>query len=187
MSTTTDLAEGLQDLVATLRGITLDPAAQITLLAPLARFTPGESPGGGTVGRAMATMQAAVGAACRRAALVAMARAAAASAPASYDEAVALRDQLCGLLEAEELVAGDLGDDASLAALRALRGAVQQDLTRRAADLETLRTVSVPGTLPALVHAYRLYRDIDRAEQLAAYAGAEDLNFMSPAFQALGQ
>lgn len=187
MSTITDLAAGLQRLAATLRTVAQDPAAQVTLLAPLARITATEAGSGGVVGDAMSRMQAAMAAACRRAALTAMARAAAASTPASYDEAVALRDQLCALLEAEELVAGDMGDDASLAALRTLRGAVQQDLTRRAGDLAALRPVSVPGPLPALVHAYRLYRDIDRAEQLAAYAQAEDLNFMPPSFQALGQ
>lgn len=187
MSTPAELATGLQRLVATLRTVAADPAAQIPLLAPLARFQPAESLGGGAVGAAMAVMQEAVGTVCRRAAVIALARAAAAATVPSYDEAVALRDHVCGLLEEEALAAGDLGDDASYAALRALRTALEDEMNRRAANLAALREVRGPGVLPALVHAYRLYGDLDRAEQLAGYAGAEDLNFMPSHFQALGR
>lgn len=187
MSTPAELAAGLQALAETLRLAADDPAEQVRLLSGLAAFAPAEVVGFGAVDQAMTAMRDAVAAVCRRAAVVGMARAAAASAPRSYDEAVALRDLVCGLLETEILAAGDTGDDASGAALRVLRTAVAEDLTRRAANLAALREVTVPGPLPALVHAYRLYQDLDRAEELAAYAGAADLNFMPRAFQALGR
>ncbi|WP_419900686.1 hypothetical protein [Roseomonas sp. USHLN139] len=185
MSAIDDLGAGIQRLAAAVRAVADDPGQQLQLLAGLVALQPTDDGGEGSTGAAAASMGAAVAAHCRRAALTAMARAAAQATPASYEDAVAIRDQLCGLLDAEILVAGDTGDDASCDAMRTLRAAVAEDLTRRAANLSRMRTVAVGAPLPALVLAYRLYADLGRSDQLAAAAAATDLNFMPPRFQAL--
>jgi len=185
VSAGSDFVAAVQALAAAVAATADDPADRIRLLAALARYRPDETTGEGTIGDAMATMQHAVAALCRRAALVEMARAVAASTPPSYDEAVALRDLVCGLLDAEILDAGGR-DDAAVMALRALKTAVAADLTARgAADLAALREVATGAALPALVHAYRLYQDLGRSDELAAYAAAEDPVFLPLKFEAL--
>ncbi|MBP0492163.1 hypothetical protein [Roseomonas indoligenes] len=187
MSAADDLAGGVQALTASVRAMAADPGDQLRLLTRLSAFYPADPVEADTVGAARGAIQDAMGALCRRAALVAMARAVSDIYPASYDEAVALRDLLDGLLEAEILIAGDLADDASGDALRRLKTATARLLTDRAANLARLQTVSVRAPLPALVHAYRLYADLDRADELTAYAGAADPNFMPDEFQARGR
>jgi prophage DNA circulation protein len=186
MSAATDLVAAVQALAGSVAATADDPAERIRLLAELARYRPDEVTGEGMIGAAMATMQSAVAALCRRAALIEMARAVADCTPPSYDEAVMLRDLVCGLLEAEILDAGG-SDDAAVMALRALKTAVANDLTARAADLAALRDVATPAPLPSLVQAYRLYQDLGRADQLAAYAAADDPCFLPPTFRALGR
>lgn len=187
MSTPAEFAAAVQAVAEALRAAADDPADQVRLLAALADFRPAEATGADAVGAAMGEAQAAVGDLCRRAAVVALARAAAAHAPASYDAAVALRDLACGLLEAEVTAAADQGEDATAAALRALRAAVAEDLTARAADLARLRDVRTAAPLPALALAHRLYGDAGRADELAAYAGAADPNFLPVEFRALSR
>lgn len=184
MSAASDFAAAVRRLAAAVAAVADDPAERIRLLAPLARYRSDDSTAADTIGTAMATMQKAVAALCRRAALVEMARAAAASSPASYDDAVALRDLLCGLLEEEILAAGGL-DDGAVTALRKLKTAVANDLTTRAANLAALVEVKTPAPLPALVQAYRRYQDLERADQMAAYADAPDPNFLPTTFRAL--
>jgi prophage DNA circulation protein len=186
VSAGSDVVAAVQALAAAVAATADDPADRIRLLVELARYRPDETTGEGTIGDAMATMQTAVAALCRRAALVEMARAVAASTPPSYDEAVALRDLVCGLLDAEILAMGG-SDDAAVMALRALKTAVAADLTARAADLAALRDVVTGAPLPALVQAYRLYQDLGRGDELAAYAAAEDPIFLPPTFRALGR
>jgi prophage DNA circulation protein len=187
MTAVTDLGAALLGLVASAREVALSPQDQIQILTPLAGFADQGSWGDDVTGRAQQSAQAAQAAFCRRAALAAMGRAVGACAPASYDEAVALRDQVCGLIESEITVAGDTGDDAACTALRALKTAVASDLTRKGADLARLQQVSVGAALPALVHAYRLYQDAGRADEVADYADADDPTFMPSRFQALGR
>lgn len=186
MSAASALGQGIQAMVAALRAMSVDPADQVRLLVQASNFQPAAATGSGVIGAAQASAQAAVGAFCRRAALIALARASAACRPASYDEAVDLRDLVCGLLDAEVTVASDAGDDASAQALRTLKTAVANDLTTRAANLTRLQEVSVGAPLPALVMAYRLYEDITRSDEISAYADARDPNFLPPQFMARG-
>jgi prophage DNA circulation protein len=180
------VAAGVQRLAASVSAVADDPAERVRLLVALARYRPTDSTGEGVVGNAMAATQAAVAALCRRAALVEMARAVAVCSPPSYDEAVALWDLVCGLLDEEILTACDGPDDAAGAALRGLKTAVAADLTARATNLGALQDVVTPAPLPALVHAYRLYQDLNRDDQLSAYAGVADPNALPPNFRALG-
>lgn len=129
-----------------------------------------------------ATVSAAL---CRRAALVALCRACAAYQPTSYDDAQGLQAQATGLLDAEILLAADAGDDASYAALRALRTAVARDLGARGADLAPLRDFAFGAMLPAPVLAYRLYRDATRTDELVARVDPAHPAFMPATFRAL--
>ncbi|EHM03447.1 hypothetical protein HMPREF9946_00095 [Acetobacteraceae bacterium AT-5844] len=186
MSAGTDFVAAVQGLAAAVAATADDPAERIRLLAELVRFRPEDTTGEGVVGDAMVVMQDAVSALCRRAALVELARAVAAASPPSYDEAVAMRDLVCGLLD-EEILATGGQDDEAVQALRILKTAVANDLTARAADLAALREVTSAAPLPALVQAYRLYQNLDRADELAAYASAEDPGFLPTTFRALGR
>ena len=71
----------------------------------------------------------------RRSALVELARASAEYEPASFDDAVATRDQVTRLLDTEIQLAGDTGEDAVYQALREVRQAVVQDMDTRGGRL----------------------------------------------------
>lgn len=107
-----------------------------------------------------------VGLLCRRMSVAALAVAAAAYKPNSYDDAQAVLGQLADLLDAEISTAGDVGDDASYAALRALRVSVVADLLARGASLAPLVLRHFGANLPALVLAQTLYGDATREADL---------------------
>lgn len=124
--------------------------------------------------RAQATNRTAIVALAQRAAVIEAARAVAridfkapatASAPRiTYQQAVALREQLADALE-------DAAATASANAYNALmdlRAAVVRDITARGADLPRLVTISMPATLPALVVAYRAFGDATRETEIVA-------------------
>lgn len=138
-----------------------DPADQVRLLLEMTGSVP-NNPFGHAL-RRMALTQASV--AC------------AAYQPTSYDDALALRELVCGALDAEINAAGDAGDDEVYAAFRALRIAVALDLRTRGDQLPRLRTVTVP-VLPPEVLAYRLYGDATRANDLVARSDPSNPLFM---------
>jgi prophage DNA circulation protein len=104
----------------------------------------------------------------RRAAAISLARAAATYTPSSYQDAVRVRDLVGNALEAVIDEAGDLFDDRSYEALTALRVAVIEDLKARGGDLAQIVNRGFGGLQPALVLAYRLYRDATRADEVLA-------------------
>lgn len=159
MSAASELIAAVVALVAGVADCATDPAERVRLLTPLATAPAptGVDPGLAAVGR--------------RSALASLARATAACQPRSYDEAEALRRDVCAMFEAEELVAADAGEDAVAAALRTVRGAVDRDLRRRAANLSPLRQIEMKSSLSALVLAHRLYGDARREAELARMAG----------------
>lgn len=113
----------------------------------------------------------------RRAALIEGARAASNVVFSTYDEAVALRDELAARLDDEaagippalDAQGGSLVDagqtvvfpvsDPVYQALTAVRVALTHDLSARAIDAPRLASAILPATLPALVAAYRLLGD----------------------------
>jgi prophage DNA circulation protein len=133
----------------------------------------------------MSTVETNVSAACRRAALTSLARATADYQPSSYQDAVALRTQVAGLIEAEMLVAGGVPDYATYSALRLLRASVIEDLTAREGDLAMVVTITTALPTPALTLAYRLYGDASRYDDLVARANPVSPLFMPTSFQAL--
>ena len=185
-SASTDMADALAALVEAMRAGITDPADQVQVLLALAGFTFTDSAGGAVgIGAAMATMRDAMAAACRRAALVSLARASASYQPSSYNDAAALRVSLAAALDSEITAAGDAGEDATYTAFKALRSAVVQDLTVRGASLPSVVTVKLQLPLPSLVIAQRLYLDASRSDQIAAESGAIHPAFCPTTFQAL--
>jgi prophage DNA circulation protein len=185
-SARTDMPDALAALVEAMRAGINDPADQVAVLLALAGFTFADNAGGAVgIGAAMAAMRDAMAAACRRAALVSLARASASYQPSSYNDAAALRETLAAALDTEMTAAGDAGQDASYAALKALRAAVVQDLTTRGASLPSVVAVNLQLALPALVIAQRLYLDASRSDQITAESGAIHPAFCPTTFQAL--
>ena len=93
--------------------------------------------------------------------------AAASTAHAEYataDDALADRDAVVESLDTIEPVA----DDAVFLGLAELRRAVVTDLTTRGAELPRVRSVTLPGTVPALVAAYRIHADAGRADEIVS-------------------
>lgn len=112
----------------------------------------------------------------RRAALVEAARVASRVEIATYDEAVALRDDLAERLDDEAAGIGNAVPAPVVAesvyqALTALRVAMVRDLTARAITAPRVSRVTLPSTLPALVAAYRIHGDATRADELVARNG----------------
>lgn len=185
MSTTSDFADAAQALAAALRAASVNPADAIRLLSSLAQRVGSNATSASAIGAAMATMQGAAGDLFRRAAVVALARASSDYRPASRDDAAAVSEAVCALLDAEIATAGDQGQDLTFCALRALRAAVSFDLAQRGAALSNVAAVSTGLPLPAPVLAQRLYRDPARADELVARADPIHPAFMPVRFKAL--
>jgi prophage DNA circulation protein len=111
-----------------------------------------------------AANQAAVINLTRQAAVIEAARVSAKITPASFGEAVALRDEIAGQLE----TLAETAPDNVYAVLSNLRIAVIKDITTRAADLSSTVQYPVPVTQPALVIAHHLYGDVEQADAMVA-------------------
>ena len=144
------LAAAVKAVVDAVQATCVDPADQVRVLLAMAAV-PGTGP--------VATRG-------RRAAVIALARAARAYQPASYDDALAVLQQVTDALDAEITAAGDAFEDRSFNALAALRVAVVRDMLARGASLAPLITVTYAATLPALVVAQLLYGDATRADEV---------------------
>lgn len=98
---------------------------------------------------------------------VAVVEAAASTAHTEYataDDALADRDAVVAGLDAIEPVA----EDGVFQGLAELRRAVVTDLTSRGAELPRVRSVILPGVMPALVAAYRIHADAARADEIVS-------------------
>jgi prophage DNA circulation protein len=111
-----------------------------------------------------AANQAAVINLTRQAAVIEAARATAKITPASYGDAIALRDEIAGQLEQ----LAETAPDAVYMALTKLRVAVIKDMNTRAADLSRTVQYPVPTTQPALVVAHHLYGDVAQADAVVS-------------------
>jgi prophage DNA circulation protein len=100
------------------------------------------------------------------AATVAAAQAASQAVWPSADAALAARDELLDLIDLRGDAAADAGQDALYAGWRALAAAVQADLTERAAQLPRIGAYALPGVLPAVTLAQRLYGGAAQADAL---------------------
>jgi prophage DNA circulation protein len=162
-----------------------NPADAIRLLQTLAQPLTQTAVPASPIGVSIKAIQAATGDLFRRAAVVALARAAAQYQPHSVDDATALRSTVCKALDAEITTAGNQYEDAVYNSLRAVRAAVSSDLTARGAGLPSTITISTRAPMPALALAQRVYRDSSRAYAMVAQSGAVHPAFMPTSFKAL--
>ncbi len=176
-TTAQTLVNAIAGLIEALRAMMSNPADQIRVLLGLATFTDTKTYGATGLSANAGIVAATIAATCRRCALTSLALASAAYQPSSFQDAVAVRDQIAAALDVEITAAGDAGDDQSYIALKNVRAAVIQDLTTRAAALPLVMTITLPSNMPSLVVAYRLYRDASRSDEIAA-----ETNVIHPAF-----
>lgn len=179
-SNVVDVASGVQAVAQAIQAANPDPAAQVRALLTLANF-----PAVSQSNTEQTAANAAAAALCRRMALAAAAQSSASYVPTSQQDAASMRDQITSALEAEMLIAGDAGDDASYFALRDLRAAVAADMAARGASLPQSVTVTFSGALPSLVIAQRLYQDATRESELVQEGDPVSPLFMPQSFQAL--
>ena len=185
-ATAPTVAADLDATVEALRGTMTDPADQVRVLSDLAGFAYSDRATGTTgLGADMATVRDQMAAACRRAAVVSLARASAAYQPISYQDAQTTLATVTAALDVEITAAGDAGQDDTYAALRTLRNAVVADLTARGATLPQVITAKFKQSLPALVTAQILYRDASRSDQLTREADPPHPAFMPTLMQVL--
>lgn len=178
-------AAAAQALVAAVVAGIATPADQIRLLSDLATFTTDDYSSTSQIGQAKTVAQFVTASLLRRAAIGALATAASNYAPSSYDDAVNVRDTMVAFIDAEILIAGDMADDSTYGALRALRQAVVADLDARGASLSPLETFTYGDNLPSLVLANRLYQDASRSDELIGEADPIHPAFMPSSFRAL--
>jgi prophage DNA circulation protein len=179
-------AAGVQ-LAEALRAAVNDPADAVRLLLPLTAWVPPPPPGDGAVAELAAVAQDAIADNLRCAACAALAEATQAYRPASYQDALALRQAVCGALEAQATRCADAGRDASYAALRDLRAAVAIDLAIRGANLAWLVEVETAQPMPSLAEAWTLYQNTTREPALVAAAGVAHPLFLPVSFTALNR
>lgn len=177
---TDDLAAAVLSYTEAIRATTSDPLDAIRLLTAL-MLTPLPS----LLVAQATTTQSLTAKLFRRACVTSIAMASADYQPASWTEANATIAQLAGIIDTEITAAADAGENASYAALRDLRYAVIADLRARSATLPELITVSVPGNMPSLALAYRLYGDATREPGMVRRANVIHPGFMPPSFEAL--
>lgn len=175
-----------QALLQAIQTASIDPADGIRILGQLAVFQPATYSTTAPIGMAVNTAITATGDQIRRAAVVALAQAALAYQPSSYDDAVNIRTIVTTALDVEIQTAGDQGDDASFTALLELRSAVALDLTSRGASLASIQTFTSGRPYPAPAWALRIYRDNTRADQLTIQVDPVHPGFFPTTFRALG-
>ena len=167
------------------RATMTDPADQVRVLQNLVPFSYNDTAAGTGLPGDMATVRDAMAAACRRAALVSLARASAVYQPVSYQDAQATLESVTAALDVEITAAGDAGEDETYAAMRALRNAVVTDLTTRGATLPEIVTATFGIPLPTLVVAQILYQDASRADEISLEAAPPHPAFCPLSMQVL--
>jgi prophage DNA circulation protein len=167
------------------RGCAISPRDQIRLLTQVARTTMPSGVASSSISQAQATMRDATVDLCQRAALASLAAATADYQPTSFDDAVAIRGQVCAIMDTATRHAADIGDSQTFATLRALRTAVAADLTARGVILPRMTTFTRPRSMPGLKLAYDLYGDASRADELTGRVDPPHPGFFPSTFRAL--
>lgn len=179
-TTQADYADAVGALLGSLSAACADPADALRLLEQLLGFQPtGVDAASAAGAAAMALWQ--------RQLALAIVSAAASYQAQSYDDAFAVMVRVTGVLDGAITAAGDTGQDSLFTALRALRATIVQDFRARGAALTHVRTFVLPGPMPAVALAQRLYRDAGRSDELVREAGTTCVSplFMPATIQAL--
>ena len=165
-------AQGVLGMIGSLKALAISPIYALNSYRGLFSYGGEHPPVSKTTParRRQATNQAAMDSLVRRGALVEGARVASRTTFDTYDEAVALRDDLAARLDDEAAGITESGSQAvpedTYQALTALRVALVRDLTARAINAPRVTRIMLPATLPALVAAYRIHGDATRADEL---------------------
>ncbi|MFC3674656.1 DNA circularization protein [Ferrovibrio xuzhouensis] len=191
VSTGAGLSSRLTGVFSALRG--LDPAGRIAGYRSLLGYgsgLPGASTSQPLDGTAWATASRqqeaannlAIADAVQRMALIETTRAGAETDFATYDDAIAWRDDIGQRLDdASEVVASrSTGSDDMFTALTDLRTEALRDIDTRAVNKPALRKIQPPETMPATVLAYQLYGDATRADEIASRNGVAHPGFVPP-------
>lgn len=184
-STVGTFVAAVNALVAAVVATMASPADKIRLLSSLASFSPATYSSTSPIGQAQTVAGFVTAALMRRSAIAALAAAVSEYTPSSYDDTLAVRNTVVGFIDAEMLLAGDMADDATYAALNSLRQAVVLDVDTRGATLASLETFALNANLPSLVLANRIYQDAGRSDELIAEADPIHPAFMPSSFRAL--
>lgn len=180
-------AAAARDVVVAIRSATLSPADQLRILSVLAQYQPTIMSTTAPIGADVALARTAMGNALRRSAIIGLAEAIEAAQPDSAEDAQAMLEAIVTVLDDEIIAAADAADGQSYAALRDLRTTVVQDLSERGAQLAHIETFTFNTSMPAIVLAWRLYRDPTRTRDLIARADCPHPLFMPNQFEALDQ
>lgn len=178
-----DLAAQVTVLVAGIRQLAATPPDALTALKAVLGFGVDLKPvSTATPSRqAQADNQSALVAMVRQAAAAEAIRAVADSDFASYQDAVAVRDDWADAIDTLIDAAGSDFDDDGYAALTAARAALIADVTARGGSLDRLYSLDLTTSVPALVLANRLYGPADieaRAAEIVARNGVAHPGFV---------
>lgn len=176
----TAVGAAVQATVAALRGAVADPQDGVRVLGELAVFAPAISAAATPAGQATSDL-------FQRAAAAAMGRVSATYAPASADDAHAVRGAVLAPVEAALARAGQTGADEVFAAMRGLRKAVVDDLAARGGALARLAEIETAVALPSVVLAQQRYADGSREGELVIQADPIHPWFMPLQFKALAR
>lgn len=172
-------------LAQALRNATNDPADQIRLLLPLCSFMPTPPAGSGPLWQTAKAAQDICAATLRVSACAALGQAALAYQPHSFQDAEAVRNLVCGAIDAEATRAADAERDATYNALRQLRTAVALDLLARGANLAWLVRIKTLRSTSSLAETWSLYADTSREPELVASAQPAHPGWLPTEFEAL--
>jgi prophage DNA circulation protein len=164
MQTPASLAARLQDSVAGVRGVAALPSGALAALRQLFGFRLSAAPRTTPSRVQDADNRVAIAGLIGASAVIEASQAVAVMDFESYNQAVALRDELGDELDA----LADEADETAYAPLLSLRVAMVQDASARGADLARIGNYTPARTLPALVIAHRLFGDATRDAELVA-------------------
>lgn len=182
----TDLVPAIYAVTEALAACCASPGDQIKLLSILAGFTaPPINSGNDTLGLQIQFLANLTAMQIRISALSSLAAATAAYTPTSSNDAMAVRQQVAGLIDAEMTICASIFDDVDYSALAADRIAVIQDMNARGNMLAPVVTQTFSSNLPSLVIAYRLYQDSTMEPDLVARNNPVNPGFMPMVIEAL--
>jgi prophage DNA circulation protein len=179
------MGSAIQSLASSLAQYITSPSDGVRIFSALNNFNPTNNLPSSAIGADQLEIQNSINDICRLSAATALAQFSSTYQPSSQQDAENVRNQVCDILDAEILIAGDEGQDDLFYSLTDLRNSVAQDLTTRGAALPPLQTFTTNIPMPSLVLAYQYYQDITRTDQLVASANPIHPAFMPVSFQAL--
>lgn len=178
-------AQAVFDAVETVRKACADPADAVRITSALTAFAVEIMGGADAIGAQIESLAENAAVLMRRAAAASLTRASADYVPSSQQDAAVIRDQIADALDTIATEAADRFEDNSFQVLRGFRVAVVQDLNARGGELAPVVTRTFQARQPAVVLAYRLYQNADRAGELLARNDPPHPAFMPPVVEAL--